>query len=420
MRPAVAATMAATPRFAAHVADAGGRHPIDLFMGLRDSAERTAEDDALFADARQTSAEPSILPQGDGLPLPHPLDAEWRFDTSTSDDLVVRAVDATRPGDAILLLGVPTVVMSALRSRVRRRFVVRCEANVVGAALSVRIADDERFVDAPPDGCGAAVLDPPWYPQVFDALVGQAAQACRSGAAILVGAPPAGVRPASPAERRSTLAAAQASGLVLVREETAVLGYRTPAFEVAAMRASGVGAWLPGWRRGDLLVLQKVSVGGELSLPPATPAFELTLDGVRLRLLAAPGPTGKAIEPIIAGEVFPSVSARASGRRRANLWTTGNRAFACDPAPTLIAMQQLAATRDLWPKGLDHGPKEVAASASIDAIQLVDELARIAARDLAQTATLVGESSWDRSANDARFLNGSSSAFHRNLLGTPA
>ncbi|OHB31100.1 MAG: hypothetical protein A2790_10635 [Phenylobacterium sp. RIFCSPHIGHO2_01_FULL_69_31] len=402
--------------FADIVAGAGGRHPTDVLAALNVGAG---------ADARRLASEAarpppaSVLAQGDGLALPHPLDAEWRFDDATADALLARAVDLTQAGEAVLLLGVPTVVLAAARSGAARRFVVACEDNVIGAALAARVAADARFVRAAPEGCAAAIVDPPWYPAVFDALLTQAGAACRAGGWVLVGAPSAGVRPTAADERVASLATAVVAGLSLVADEPDALTYRTPAFELAAMRTSGVSAWLPSWRRGDLLSFRKTGPGEAQPLPPARPAFELTLEGVRFRLIAGPAVPATPLTPLVPDEVFPSVSARAAGRDRANLWTSGNRAFVCDPGSTLQAMLALAARNDLWPKGLDPAGIESRDSPSIDPIQRVDELARIAARDLAHAAMLVGVSSWDRSVNDARFLNGSSTAFRRTLRGGP-
>ncbi len=416
MDDASAPSSAAAQSFAEVVAGAGGRHPIDVLAAL--NAGAGADASRLAAEAA-TPPPALVLAQGDGLAMPHPLDAEWRFDDVTADALLARAVDLTQAGDAVLLLGVPTVVLAAARSEAARRFVVACEDNVIGAALDARLAADARFVRAAPDGCAAAIVDPPWYPAVFDALLTQAGAACREGGWVLVGAPSPGVRPTAADERVASLATAAAARLSLVADERDALTYRTPAFELAAMRACGVSAWLPSWRRGDLLCFKKTGLGMARPLPAAHPAFELTIEGVRLRLIADPAVPATPLTPLVSGEVFPSVSARAVGRDRANFWTSGNRAFACDPRATLHAMLALAARNGLWPKGLDSAGIGSRDPLSIDPIQLADELARIAARDLAQAAMLVGVSSWDRSVNDARFLNGSSTAFRRNLLGAP-
>jgi hypothetical protein len=411
--PSLAAPWPAS--FSALVAAAKGRHPIELLADLRSDASPDAQ--GLAREAEATPVRTPALLQGDGLALPHPLDAEWRFSAETAHTLVRHAVEATHPGDKIYLLGVPTVILAAAESAADRRFCVGCEDNVIGAGLATRIANDLRFQQRTAGDCGAAVVDPPWYPQVFAGLLGMAASACRLGAAIFVGTPPLGVRPTSEAERADLLATATRLGLGLSAQDPGGLIYRTPAFEAAAMHAAGLHLWLPAWRRGDLLVFRRDHVRERPALPPAAAAFELTLQGVRLRLLARPVAGLDRIVPLVNGDVFPSVSTRTPGRGQANLWTSGNRAFICPPVATLAALQRLAAQHDLWPKGLDPAGTEPEDSSSIDPIHLVAELARIAARDLAHTAAQVGESSWNRAANDARFLNGSEATFRQTLGG---
>jgi hypothetical protein len=417
MNAATARQASESGSFATLVAKAGGRHPIEVFEALADRP-RTDDEQRAYAEAAAPSPPGCVLSQGSGLPLPHPLDSEWRFEDATADALLAEAVARTRAGDSILLLGVPTVVMRALRSAADRRFVVRSEANVIGTALERATAADSRFVTEHIDPCAAAITDPPWYPELYDALLAEAAAACCDDGLVFSSAPPEGVRPAAADEWRAALASAERRGLELVEIRDQALAYRTPAFEVAAMRAAGLGVWLPHWRRGNQVIFRK---SRQIRTPlPVTspPAFELTLSGVRMRLLANPAAATRPLSALVCHEVFPSVSARAVGRARANLWTSSNRAFVCDPLVALAAMQRIATARNLWPKRLDPPLIASANSQSIDVIRLAEELSRIAARDLAHTAALVGESSWDRSVNDARFLNGSSNGFLRSLRGT--
>lgn len=413
------ASSALPASFTALVSAAKGRHPIELLVDLQGDPSPDAQ--RLAAEAGAIPVRSPALLQGDGLALPHPLDAEWRFSEETARALVEQAVTATRPGDRILLLGVPTVILAAAADGADRRFRIACEQNIIGAGLAARIAQDPRFESRlDPADFAAAVVDPPWYPPIFAGLLGLAAGACRQGGVIFVGTPPVGVRPTSAAERVDLRATAEALGLTLMSAEPEALYYRTPAFEAAAMQAAGLNLALPSWRRGDLLIFRRDQVREIPALPSAPPAFELTLQGVRLRLLASPGGESDHIAPLIDGEVFPSVSTRAPGRGNANFWTSGNRAFVCPPASTLAAMQALAAQHDLWPKGLDQEGTGCGDSTSIDPIHLVAELARIAARDLAHMAALVGGSSWNRAANDARFLNGSAITFQQALRGAGA
>lgn len=405
--------------FADLVSAANGRHPIELLVDLQADPSPNAQ--RLAAEARAIALRSLALPQGEGLALPHPLDAEWRFSEYTARWLVERAVATTQPGDRILLLGVPTVVLAATASDADRRFCVACEPNIIGSGLAARTRSDVRFetYDATA-GCAAAIADPPWYPPIFVGLLALVTGTCRQGGTIFVATPPMGVRSTSAVERADLRGHAKRLGLALLGTEPESLEYRTPAFEAAAMQAAGLNLSLPSWRRGDLLIFRREHRREIPALPSATPAFELTLQGVRLRLLARGGHGSDRIAPLVEGEVFPSVSTRAPGRGSANLWTSGNRAFVCPPAATLAAMQALAAQHDLWPKGLDLKGTEGADTRSIDPIQLVTDLARIAARDLAHMAALVGGASWNRAANDARFLNGSATTFQETLRGASA
>ena len=213
--------------------------------------------------------------------------------------------------------------------------------------------------------------------------------------------------------------AAAHSGLELRRGHEGALSYRTPLFELNALRAAGVGAWLPNWRRGDLLQYIKRASGPIWRTTTALAGFELTLAGVRLRLLSSSASGSATLAPICDGEVFPSVSARAPGRSDANLWTSGNRAFGVNPAAGLRALMSIAAEQNLWPKDLDLELSAFGRPAPIDSIQsLIHKLSDLADREFAEAASIVGVAAWDQSVNDARFLNGFSNAFPPNHVGT--
>ncbi len=55
------------------------------------------------------------------LPLPHPLDFEWRFSAGTCRELLAAASDLTRAGDTILLYGTPGLAYAAIALPVRNR-----------------------------------------------------------------------------------------------------------------------------------------------------------------------------------------------------------------------------------------------------------------------------------------------------------
>jgi len=361
----------------------------------------------MIAEAR-TSSVGAELPQGEGLALPHPVDAEWRFTEKTAEKLVHTAVAATQPGDSILLMGVPSVVLAAAQSQEDRKYWVCGEQNIITDGLKRITADDPRFHHnvAHELHAAAAIVDPPWYVDQFREMLSQASNRCRTGAHIFASTPAEEVRPGIVDDLILISEAATQSGLELDHEDLAALVYRTPFFEVNALRAAGVGAWLPNWRRGDLVVYRKRLMGRTWPVVDKAPAFELTLSGIRLRLLGWEDSPPVEFSPLYDGEISPSVSMRAPRRAEAALWTSGNRAFITPKGLTLAAMLEMAGERQLLPKGLGPELSEARNRYSIDVVRpLIQKLTELADRELAEAASVVGSVAWERSANDARFLN---------------
>jgi hypothetical protein len=406
------------------IATAGGRHPIELLAGLKTLAcgSGTLAPKALQFCLEAEALEPArFAAQGDGLPLPHPLDFEWRFTDTTADDLIARSAAVTQPGDPIVLLGVPSVVVAAARSHHDRAFCVLMERNAVGTTIQGLVQGDRRFTfGSRPHSAGAAVVDPPWYPGPLSDLLALAVAQCRDGAQVLMSAPPLGLRAGGAEERKKLLEMARGLGLELREQQPAALRYRSPAFELAALRAAEVGMWLPDWRTGDLFTL---SVAGQPQRPSnklrARPTFELTLGGVRVRIQAErPVGATEELRAVHVGEVLPSVSARDPRRVEGNLWTSGNRVFSIDPKTGLHALVTMAKVQNLWPKRLDSPGTDLGNLGSIDRVELlIHQLDDVIVRESLQMAQLVGDAAWAKSVSDARFLNGSANAFLESLRG---
>ena len=345
------------------------------------------------------------VPQGCGLPLPHPSDAEWRFSDQTVGRLLTSVIEATCAGDTILFHGTPSMAAAAHHSAADRRFRVAGVGNVVDAAVSALTCDDPRFADPQDHLASAAIVDPPWYVDAYAQMLPDCTSRCRTGAHILLVMPPHGLRDSIADDRARIGRIAEAAGLVAVGSEPAGVAYRSPVFEIAAFEAAGLNARFPYWRKGDLMTFVKGAdvAGGVRRAAP--PAFELTVEGIRLRLLGDVSARKDGLRPVARGEVFPSVSARAPGRRRANLWTSTNRAFEVDAVAVLRAMAVLAARREVCPPGLRTLASSAAESPSVDPIHsLIHELEALVEREIADAGRLAGEASWTRSIDDARFL----------------
>jgi len=396
----------AAPTFPVLLSRLPGVSPADALLSLRRLARRGAQFPHLEESALAVS--PPVLPldQGAGLPLPHPLDMEWRFTRDSAGELLQAVLDDTKPGDAVLLLGVPTVAASAVATGSDRVFQVVGEGNVICRSLELATAGDGRFEHG--DGIGrpatAAVIDPPWYLDAYVDMLSTCSRRTADGAHVLLVLPPPGVRPTAVIDRRRMIEAAFAAGFD-VDDRPELLRYRSPLFEIAAWRAAGIGAWLPDWRTGELVRLVKRRPPSPHPAKPANdPSFELTFDGARFKLLLnRKGP--EILDPIVEGGILPSVSARFPARDRASLWTTSNGAFAIDSSLALAALRELAIEREIvLPPGLACPEFDCGDTATVDAVrELTHDLSRLAEREIAIAERLVGKTAWLRGLNDARF-----------------
>ena len=402
---AVRAAVPDAADFATLLEQLPGISPPDALRALREIRDSNPAITNLIVSALDRAATPG-LDQGRGLPLPHPLDMEWRFSTDTVSALLEQLLDASKENDAILLLGVPSVAAAASRSSARREFQVVGENNVICRALEMSTEGDSRFVHGSVGTrlATAALVDPPWYLDAYVDMLTTCSARCAIGATVLLVLPPIGVRPAAKADQAKMIEAAAAAGLEPIQASARVT-YRTPLFELAAWRAAGIGAWLPNWRSGELIAFVKRREPRPCSVVTARPpAFELTLAGVRLTLLLdRAGPI--ELEAVVHGEVLPSVSARLPERARATLWTSGNRAFAVESSYALPAMAALATSSGLvLPMGLGSGENRIGAGAAVDVIEaLTHQIAGLVARETATALALVGDAGWLRTLSDARF-----------------
>jgi hypothetical protein len=349
--------------------------------------------DRLVADAKRDRA-PAILNQGHGLPLPHPLDSEFRFDEETALRLTGALVAATRDGDEILLVGTPTVAMALAATPVDRRVRFVGPDDCVTAAVAAAFDPDHLVLgDSGVPSAAAALIDPPWYLGPVQTMLGVCARCCSIGAPVWMVVPPVGTKAEAEHDRQVFIGIARRLGL-RTTSATATALYRTPLFELAAMERQGI-ARLGSWRRGDVVELV-VQEARTLSDAPVREACELTIGGVRLRLAAMGGGGPPVLKPIVCGEVYPSVSSRAPGRSLANLWTSGNRAFVVNADCARAAMAELARMADRVLRGrltVDRNDLD-RLSAVAPSNRLIHQLIELLGRELDDARRLVGDGAW--------------------------
>lgn len=292
------------------------------------------------------------------LPLPHPLDYEWRFTQDASRQLLDRAAALTPVGGDVLLFGTPGLAVEALALPIGRLIAFVGENNrvtdrvvalncAIGSPLSIAFCGS----GLPRESADAVLLDPPWYLDFIRPMLSAAANAARLNGVVLISLAPEATRPSAEADRKSTIHFARRLGLDLLDHVELAIGYETPFFERNALTAACIYP-PPRWRRGDLLVFRKTRrpVRPFVAAPPRRRVWtEVAIDRMRvmIRLIpnAAPGDSG--LISYVEGDVLPTVSRRDRRRGLAHVWTSGNRVFRTSNPQRLIEAAFLCSSESM-------------------------------------------------------------------------
>lgn len=274
------------------------------------------------------------------LPVPHPLDFDWRFSEESLRLFLDYVEKLCFPNKEVALLGTPTIVRAALQSDVKRAFVLIEASDALlrsFRALSngTRLVKCDLFVDPLPLLSAQLVIaDAPWYEDYMQVFVWAASCACKTGGTVLLTKPPVGTRPTIEAEWARILQFCYRVGLTFRDLQEGVLKYVSPPFERNALRAGKNLDLGPLWRRGDLAILERThdcSVERPRSLGLLQAWEEQELQGVRWRIRKDASTTfaDPWLISITPGDILSSVSRRDSRRELAEVWTSGNRIFRC-------------------------------------------------------------------------------------------
>lgn len=347
----LAALRAGTTDFAGLLRRLPSVYPTEVFRSLDRLTDRGLVSPGLAAGMRREAGQRAATsPEGRSLlPLPHPLDYEWRFTPDASRTLLDLAADLTPLGGNVLLFGTPGLALEALSLPINRQLFFLAEDNVVtrrvitlnratGSPLSIAFCSG----GLPRDTADAVLMDPPWYMDFIRPMLAAAAAACRKGGVVLISMPPIGTRSSADQDRMSTVQFAARLGLDVLEHRALAVAYDTPFFEANALVAAGIHP-PPRWRRGDLVVFHKARI--ESRDAPLTSGrrrdwIELTIGRMRLFIKRGDARTDAfaGLVHIVEGDVLPSVSRCDLRRRRALVWTSGNRIFSTDnPAVVLEA-----------------------------------------------------------------------------------
>ena len=327
-----------------------GVYPIDAAASLDRlrSAGRIAE--AEWERAVQRRHRPPLSLPPSTLPVPHPLDFDWRFEGEALDALVA-ACDRHGGSDTVMCIGAPSL-HHRLASAGRVSTLIDANPDIIAAvgplgadsAVQARIGCDPLpNVTAP-----VVLIDPPWYPEHVRLFLWAATQLCADDGTVLLSFPPAGTRPGVAAERDDALAYADEIGLVHEDIRRGELAYRSPPFERLALVAAGYVDLPEDWRHGDLLVFR--ARGGRVAAPQPEPVVDdakwiaIPAGATRIKVRAldqrrpTDAPIASRLVSIVEGDVLPTVSRRDPRRAAVAVWTACNRVYACADVDVLVTM----------------------------------------------------------------------------------
>lgn len=283
------------------------------------------------------------------LPLPHPLDYDWRFTPATSEFLWQKAVTLARSHDTVICLGTPSVFYVGTR-RSRFRAAMLLDANVGLISHFRRQGRSHRLLECdvltgniPAVQAPVIVADPPWYGEHMEAFIWAASKLCIVGGYVLMSLPPRGTRPGADEDVERALGVASTMGFETVSMDGEVLEYDSPPFERNALRASGIQLASYTWRRGDLFVFRYRRATTQprpsrRTMPCSWVSVGLPGMQARLRPNGSAQFLDPALLPLVEGDVLPSVSRRHPLRALVDVWTGGNRVFRCAGTNVLHAV----------------------------------------------------------------------------------
>jgi len=357
---------AGTESFAGLLSSLPGVYPTDVLDALARLVRQGVVPEAFFlrthAEVRQPRT-PTASPERSPLPVPHPLDFCWRFNRGTANQILHRCCALVRPGETVILLGAPSVVLPYRADSHPFKLTMIDSDPVVVSSLSppvpgISLCCSDLTNGPVPSGEGAAVIaDPPWYPEYMHHFLWIACSFCRLGGHILFCFPPEGTRPEMDDERSAFDRWADIYGLRLIETEDFALRYCSPPFERNALASHGILNIPNDWRRAHLLVFRRERdevVPRPAEVGVGDPWEEFILSGVRIRVRNEARPTrfsAPSLLRLVDGDVLPSVSRRFPLRAKADVWTSGNRIFACHRRATLASILR-AMARGLSPAGM--------------------------------------------------------------------
>jgi hypothetical protein len=257
------------------------------------------------------------------LPVPHPLDFDWRFSSSTAADLTARLLKDAGDRGRILLVGVPTILLSLCDKGFGSNLIFASRLNDPATKTLRRLVPSTvKFVSLDDDlssfSADVSLVDPPWYDDIATPMIVAAAAGTAASGTVFVAAPDrlTGLSAATMLMKLPVMAPRFA---LLDAELDAQLRYDMPPFERLALSRAGINNVPPTWRTGRLFRCRRL---GEIVHPVAIPDYGWAEVGTpEARVWLRPGDSS---QPFLL-ERSTGISRLDPERISASVWTSGHR-----------------------------------------------------------------------------------------------
>jgi hypothetical protein len=326
------------------VSELPGVYPSEVLCALRRlrKASQMSEFDVLAIELEVASTPPyRRIVEPIKRYIEHPLDFEWRF-TQQGVARICEEIQRfpLKPNAEILCLGCPSVYVFGSQSLRNLKFTLWDKNSPVNGQMEEVKVIDLSEMTTPRWKADFAVIDPPWYNEFYQLFIWAAFHCLPLGGRILLSFPPEGTRPSVIRERDALIDWCSSHGLKLEKRKPHCLSYRSPLFEVNALRQQGITNFPLNWRKGDLIVLKKQR--GACFSKPSIPILddkweEIRVGSSRIRVCRGRKCGDALLAPVGPTEILPSVSSRHRLRKFANVITSGNRFLRTRAPENLLA-----------------------------------------------------------------------------------